>query len=122
MNLAPDTLYYDGQCPLCLREIRALRRLAGEGLQLSDIHQLSGRGLPRREQLLRILHLRTAEGEWLTGVEATVRAWSHTRWGWLFRPLLWPGVVALSRRTYRAWAARRYRRRYGCAVCLGGED
>lgn len=122
MTAPLDTLYYDGQCPLCLREIRTLRRLGRGGLALADIHHLADPALPRREQLLRTLHLRTATGEWLTGVEATVRAWSHTPWGWLFRPLLWPGIAPLARRLYRAWAARRYRRRYGCTVCLGGED
>ncbi len=33
-----DTLYYDGKCPLCLREIRLLERLQGGQLELVDAH------------------------------------------------------------------------------------
>lgn len=28
----PDTLFYDGNCPLCMREVRLLTRIADEGL------------------------------------------------------------------------------------------
>ncbi len=120
---ARDTLYYDGLCPLCLREVRLLRRIQRGGLAFVDIHQLPhGWGPPWRDALLRTLHLRNLDGQWLTGVEAMVRVWSHTRWGWLFRPLLWPGLAPLSRHAYRRWAVRRYRRLHGCRACLGGED
>ena len=33
-----DTLYYDGKCPLCLREIGALERLRDDSLGLVDVH------------------------------------------------------------------------------------
>jgi predicted DCC family thiol-disulfide oxidoreductase YuxK len=35
---ARDTLYYDGQCPLCAAEIEALARARGDALRLLDIH------------------------------------------------------------------------------------
>lgn len=116
-----DTLYYDSQCPLCRREIRTLDRLQTGGLAFADIHDpaLAGGGLPDREQLLRRLHLRDADGRWHLGLHANVRAWSHTRLGWLLRPLLWPGIHALASRVYRRWADRRYRRRYLCQACTG---
>ena len=67
---APDTLHYDGRCPLCMREIRLLRRIAGPGLALVDLHQVPDqRGHPGRLTKLTTLHLQTAEGEWLTGVD-----------------------------------------------------
>ena len=37
----PDTLYYDGQCPLCVKEMDKLRVIKDEQLQLVDIHGLS---------------------------------------------------------------------------------
>jgi hypothetical protein len=46
--------------------------------------------MPSQLDMLKVLHLRTAEGEWIKGVPATVQAWSHTNWGWIFKPLLWP--------------------------------
>jgi predicted DCC family thiol-disulfide oxidoreductase YuxK len=119
----PDTLYYDGLCGLCTHEIQTLRRLQRGQLDFADIHQLSAGGsLPSREILLKRLHLRTSEGQWLVGLPATVRAWSHTRWGWLFRPLLWPGLRSLSERLYGRWAERRFRRLYACSVCMGAEE
>jgi predicted DCC family thiol-disulfide oxidoreductase YuxK len=117
---ARDTLHYDGHCPLCMREVRLLRRIAGPGLALADLHEIPDRpGQPTRLIKLSSLHLQTADGEWLTGVDATVRAWSHTRWGFLFRVLRWPLVGPLADAAYRYWARKRYQRLYGCSDCAG---
>ena len=70
-------------------------------------------------QGLETLHLRTAEGDWLTGVDATVRAWSHTHWGVLFKVLRWPLIGPMTDAAYRYWARKRYRRLYGCGKCEG---
>ena len=110
-----DTLHYDGRCPLCMREVRLLRRIAGPGLALVDLHDVPGE--PSRLIKLTTLHLKTADDVWLTGVDATVRAWSHTRWGWLFRVLRWPLVGPLADALYRFWARKRYQRLYGCGEC-----
>jgi predicted DCC family thiol-disulfide oxidoreductase YuxK len=107
-----DTLYYDGQCPLCKREVGRLREISS-GLALCDIHDLDDAGLPSRDQLLRQLHLRTAKGEFLTGLEANVAAWQHTRIGWLWRVLQWPLIRPVASRCYNLWARRRYQRLYG---------
>jgi predicted DCC family thiol-disulfide oxidoreductase YuxK len=109
----PDTLYYDGQCPLCNREMAKLGQLCDANLQLRDIHSLTaGEDLPDRETLLRTLHLKTANGELLTGIDANVMAWQHTRLGPLWRWLRWPVIRPLADRVYRIWAERRYRRLY----------
>ncbi|WP_210394763.1 thiol-disulfide oxidoreductase DCC family protein [Motiliproteus sediminis] len=112
-----EHLYYDGRCPLCRREISQLARLCDPQLQLVDIHQLVSSDDPapglQRDQLLRNLHLRRSNGQWLVGLAANVAAWQHTRWGWLWRPLLWPGVYPVATRCYGYWARRRYRRLYG---------
>ena len=114
-----DILFYDGRCPLCRREIRALERLQTGQLAFSDIHEPSETAtpLPAREQLLRRLHLLRADGSWAVGLEANVRAWSHTAFGWLFRPLLWPGIRTIAKAIYERWADRRYERRYVCNSC-----
>ena len=115
---ALDTLHYDGRCPLCMREIRLLSRIAGPGLALVDLHDIPDQpGQPTRLIKLTSLHLYSREGQWLTGVDATVRAWSHTRWGFLFRVLRWPLVGPLADAVYRYWARKRYQRLYGCADC-----
>jgi predicted DCC family thiol-disulfide oxidoreductase YuxK len=117
MPASQDTLYFDGQCPLCAREISTLRRLQQGGLTFADIHQQPespDSQHPDREQMLRRLHLHRADGSWEIGLPANVRAWSHTRLGWLFRPLLWPGLFQLAGWIYRRWADRRYVRKLAC--------
>ncbi len=124
MNPRYDTLFYDGQCPLCTREIRTLRRLQRGRLLFADVHEQAhdSETLPNREQLLRRLHLMTWTGEWVSGLPANVRAWSHTRLGFLFRPLLWPVIHPIARAVYERWADRRYERKYACALCAGDGD
>ena len=113
-----DALYYDGNCPLCMREVRLLERIADPGLALVDLHDVPDTpGEPTRLVKLTTLHLKTADGKWLTGVDATVRAWSHTRWGPIFSVLRWPLLGPLADRVYKYWARKRYQRLYGCAEC-----
>lgn len=113
-----DTLYYDGNCPLCMREVRLLSRIADSGLALVDLHEVPDTaGQPTRLEKLSTLHLETAAGDWLTGVDATVTAWSHTRWGWLFCVLRWPLLGGVADVVYRYWARKRYQRLYGCGEC-----
>jgi predicted DCC family thiol-disulfide oxidoreductase YuxK len=117
-----DTLYYDGHCPLCMREINALARLTDEHLKLVDVHSHEpAPGEPTRESMLLRLHLKAADGSWLDGVDATVKAWSHTRWGFLFRPLRWPLVAPLADRAYDYWARRRFDGRYCDSTCARPE-
>ncbi|MBW4935357.1 thiol-disulfide oxidoreductase DCC family protein [Marinobacter sp. F4206] len=113
-----DTLFYDGRCPLCAREIRTLRKLQDGNLIFADIHEQHGNNplVPDHEDLLRRLHLMTPSGDWVTGLHANVRAWSHTTVGFLFKPLLWPLVFPIASRIYENWADRRYERKYACAI------
>ena len=113
-----DTLFYDGQCPLCAKEIRTLRKLQRGNLIFADIHEQrdDSANLPSHEALLRRLHLMTWTGEWVIGLPANVRAWSHTPFGFLFKPLLWPGIFQIASRIYGKWADKRYERKYACAI------
>ena len=84
-----DTLYYDGKCPLCSHEIRLLTRFKSSSLVLIDIY--SGNNVQTRytnEELLSILHLQTRDGKWHKGLDATVKAWRHTKFGFIFIPCL----------------------------------
>ena len=113
-----DTLYYDGRCPLCMREVHLLQRIKDSSLRLQDLHEVADEaGTPGRLLKLTTLHLQTADGQWLTGLDATARAWSHTRWGWLFAILRWPLLGPLADAMYRYWARKRYQRLYGCGDC-----
>ncbi|MEE4659091.1 MAG: DCC1-like thiol-disulfide oxidoreductase family protein [Halieaceae bacterium] len=117
---ARDTLYYDGNCPLCMREVRLLSRIADSGLALVNLHEVPDQpGTPTRLEKLSTLHMLSREGQWLTGVDATVRAWAHTRWGFFFKVLRWPLLGPVADRVYAYWARKRYSRLYGCGECAG---
>ena len=110
-------LFYDAQCPLCSREIEALRRRLQRPLELVNIHDMEPEdGVPDSETLMRILHYQSAEGRWQLGLDATVSAWRHTRYGVLFGWLRWPLVRPVADRVYRRWAEKRYCRNYACRV------
>ena len=114
-----DTLFYDGQCPLCTREIRILQRIADTELRLVDVHSLDNPELwpgVTRQQLLQRLYLLDSEGWYWTGLYATVRTWRHTPFGVFFRILLLPGIRPLAQAVYERWAARRFCALYGCAI------
>ena len=111
-----DTLYYDGSCPLCRREVGLLQSLAAPTLAFQDLHTARGDDLPDRDTLLRSLHLQRAGGEWVTGLPANVAMWHHTRFGLPWRVLLFPGIRPLAQWAYERWALRRYERLYGCAL------
>jgi predicted DCC family thiol-disulfide oxidoreductase YuxK len=127
-----DTLYYDGQCPLCAAEIDQLQRIRGEHLRLVDIHTLDGEtacgdapcgdgvaaaapegAAPDRDSLLRTLHLQRADGRWLRGADANVAAWDGTGRGRVLRVLRWPLLRHVVDLAYALWARWRYRRLYG---------
>lgn len=113
MTTQKDTLYYDGQCPLCSREMDVLAKMKSDELELVDIHGLSAVDIPPRNELLEVLHLKTRDGEWVTGVEASVSAWSSTRMGWLWKLLTLPIISPIAKYTYAIWAKRRYVKLYG---------
>ena len=54
----PDTLYYDGSCPLCQREMSHLAKLKSDQLVLQDIHALPpGAEGPDKETLHSVIEL-----------------------------------------------------------------
>jgi predicted DCC family thiol-disulfide oxidoreductase YuxK len=110
-----ETLYYDGRCPLCTREVALLRRASDDRLAFCDIHEADAgtEGLPPREDLLQVLHIRREDGTLVTALDANVAAWQHTRYGLFWRWLRWPPMRWLAQPVYAAWARRRYRRLYG---------
>ena len=113
MNSTPEwplTLYFDGHCPLCLKEVGWLASRADPArLRLVDLHQLAGSepGLPDQATLMATLHARDASGRWFTGVDATLAAWQAAGVGAWLAWLRLPGVHWLARHIYRVFARHR---------------
>jgi predicted DCC family thiol-disulfide oxidoreductase YuxK len=99
-------LYFDGQCPVCAREIGMYRRSPGaDQIHWVDASQCGeaelGSDLARTDALAR-LHLRLPEGRLVQGAEAFARLWHHLpRWAWLGRLALTPPGLWLLGASYR---------------------
>jgi predicted DCC family thiol-disulfide oxidoreductase YuxK len=111
MTLPPLTLYYDGLCPLCSREIAHYRKCAAAApIQFVDItdstFDASQHGLdPNRVH--RVMHVKVGD-EVRTGLDAFIAIWlTLPRYRWLARLARMPGVHALLTLGYRAFAAIR---------------
>lgn len=107
----PLTLYVDASCPLCAREIHLLqRRSAPQRLHLVDISATDfdatavGRS---REQLGQLLHARSADGHWLTGIDATYWSWHCAGLGSWVAPLRWRPMRPFWLVAYRVFALLR---------------
>ncbi|MFM7007725.1 MAG: thiol-disulfide oxidoreductase DCC family protein [Betaproteobacteria bacterium] len=100
------TIYYDGSCPICRREIALYRRLHGaDRLLWMDVSV----GLPLGEGIscesaMRRFHVRDAQGKLFSGGAAFARLWrSLPAWcvlGWIF---LWPPMSWFLEGAYRVF-------------------
>lgn len=89
-------VFFDGQCPLCAREIRLLRRLDRRGrIRFTDIAavefdpQAVGEG---RATLMAQIHARLPSGEMITGVEVFRRLYDAVGFGPAVAASRLPGV------------------------------
>jgi predicted DCC family thiol-disulfide oxidoreductase YuxK len=117
------TVYYDGGCPICSREIALYRRrdVAGR-IRWQDLRAepiaANGDG-PDQETALARFHLRRADGVWLSGAAAFAALWSivpgFKTLGALARL---PGMIWVLELAYRGFL--RVRPRPAGAVCSDG--
>lgn len=106
------TIFYDGQCPLCVREMKQLKRLdqhnqiAFEDILADDFRERFPQ-IPVPEAN-RILHGINEHGEMLYGLDVTHAAWSLVGRGWLTAPLRWPLIRWVADKIYLYFARNRY--------------
>ena len=121
------TVFYDGQCPLCRREIAHYRRRKGsETIDWIDItrdpERLTVHGLGFDAAMARF-HVKDGTGRWHTGAAAFAELWSQlSGYRWLARGLRAPGVLPALDRFYTRFARRRLRHRGvmpECTRCAG---
>lgn len=115
---------YDGECPLCAREIEMLRRLdrgrgriAFEDIAAPDFD--AGRyGLDQAAVMSRI-HGVLPDGRIIEGVEVFRRLYAGVGLGWLVAPTRWPLLRPAFDAAYR-WFARNRLRLTGRPACEDG--
>jgi predicted DCC family thiol-disulfide oxidoreductase YuxK len=106
-------LLYDGDCPLCGREVAFLRRRDRAGrIALEDIadprFDPARYGL-EREAVMARMHGVLPDGRVVEGMEVFRRAYAAVGLGWLMAPTGWPGLRALFDRAYEIFARNRLR-------------
>ncbi len=128
MTSEPITVFYDGLCPLCSREIAHYRKQVGSapvafvdiaGAEFDPVRH--GIDLGRARQ---VLHVRVG-ADMRTGVDAAVAMWEAIpAYRWLARLTRLPGVYWLATIVYRVFAGFRpylqRGRRHDCtsATCV----
>ncbi|EKV29190.1 hypothetical protein C882_0497 [Caenispirillum salinarum AK4] len=122
--MQPDTLtvFYDGGCPLCRREIATYRALKPQGVRwinVADARPAAGGGTGSacpldRAALLARFHVQRPDGRMVSGARAFILLWHRVpRFRWLGRVAGTPPLPALLEGGYRLflrlrpWIVRR---------------
>ncbi len=114
-------VFFDGECPICRREIEWLVRHDRHGrLTPIDIaapgFDAAHYGLDR-QRVYEVLHVITADREVLHGMEAARAIYRAAGRGWIMAPTAWPGLRWVFDRLYRLFA----RNRTALGRCVGGK-
>lgn len=106
-------VFFDGDCPLCRREIGCLRRcdrrgqirftnIAAKGFDANDL------GV-NYERLMEEIHGRLPDGRVIRGVEVFRRLYAAVGWSRLVAVTRWPGIAEVAELAYRVFARNRLR-------------
>lgn len=106
-------VFYDGACPLCIREINMLRRWDRRNrIRFVDIadpdFHAEALGTTQAELMARIRG-RLSDGTWIEGVEVFRRLYTAVGFGWLIWPSRLPGISQMLELGYRVFAKNRLR-------------
>lgn len=121
-NKARPTVFYDGDCPLCRREIAHYRRMdSRERLHWVDAvnepETLAEHGLSL-ERAMTELHVLDGAGRWQRGVDAFMVIWQHLpAYRWLAKLVTVLGLRRPLGFSYRRFAAWRYQQRCETGSC-----
>jgi predicted DCC family thiol-disulfide oxidoreductase YuxK len=116
---------YDGECPLCTREIRFLERRdrGRRRVEFEDIAAPSFDpgvyGLDAQALMARI-HGVLPDGSVVEGVEVFRRVYAGVGLGWLVVPTRWPVLRSLADLAYRIFARNRLRWTGRASDCEAG--
>lgn len=112
-------VFYDGDCPLCRREIDMIRRIdKRERVQFTDIAAAEfdpadyGKTMAT---LMAEIHGRLPTGEWIIGVEVFRKLYGAVGFVWLVPASRLPGVRHALDLGYRVFAKQRLRFTGRCA-------
>jgi predicted DCC family thiol-disulfide oxidoreductase YuxK len=107
-------VFFDGGCPLCLREINALKRFdrGRQRIVFTDIAAPAfeaARHGTDQATLMGKIHGRLADGSWIEGVEVLRQLYAAVGFGWLVSLTRVPGISHLLELGYGWFAVNRLR-------------
>lgn len=109
MDNYPLTVFYDGACPICAREMALMKRLdRTQCLTLVDFSPAGFDAAPAGlvvADLSTVIHAQWADGTVMTGVEVFRAIWEAVGLGFLARMSRLPVIDPLTVKAY-AWFAR----------------
>lgn len=105
---APLTVFFDGACPLCQREISFYRRLSEDGsVRWVDVETTETCYLPEgltRDDALARFHVQTGSGEMLSGARGFIALWAHIPYfQWVAKIARVPPLPWILEQGYRAF-------------------
>ena len=119
-NLDKTTMFYDGGCPLCSREVAHYRRIDVN----DNVHWLDINAEPESLEkhslgyaaAMKHLHVLNTKGEIVRGAYAFHALWQALpRYRVLAILVSFPGFLWLMDKVYSKFAKRRYAKRLACA-------
>lgn len=118
-------MLYDGQCPLCSREVAILRRRNGRGLiafeDIADPAFDAARYGLTMPQVVGAMHAVRPDGSVVVGVDVFAELYDAAGLRWLAEPLRWPLTRPLAKLGYWLFAkVRPYLSSFRPADCAGG--
>jgi len=106
------TIFYDGFCPLCVKEMEKLKSYDHHNVILIiDIHTSAFKQYPEinANEASTILHGIDAQNQLILGLDVTYQAWHLVGKGWVYAPLRWAVFKPLADKAYLHFARNRYR-------------
>lgn len=105
------TIYFDSQCPLCMTEMLQLKAADKSGrIVFADLHADGfGQRYPHidPQRAYNRLHVETASGELLTGLDANCAVWQAVGKNHWLKILRWPVIRWFADMAYRFFARHR---------------
>jgi predicted DCC family thiol-disulfide oxidoreductase YuxK len=113
-------LFFDGECPLCKKDVAFMQWLDRKHQRVSWVDiaardfSAESHGLTMNE-LMESLHARLPDGSWVKGAESFRRIYEALGFGWLVAITRWPLVRQVVEWAYDTFAKNRLRLTGRCA-------
>lgn len=120
------TVFFDGKCGLCTREINYYRKIAPSGVfDWRDITGHTGdlekHGISH-VQALKQMRALDKDGQWHAGADAFILIWRQlSKWRVLAAVVALPGIRQIANLVYRLWAEWRFKRLTHCQLAADQE-